>query len=234
MKITHLLNRLSWKTTLLLAGTILMLTGFVLAQYALVQPTQTGTKALKPEPIPTSHPVYPHDPPVIDRLEPWYGKPGDTVRLRGVHFGEQQWASNLKIGSVSVPASSIEAWSDTAIDFKLPSNVKAGAVNLTVNSSYAHGPPLSIYYNSLDPYLSLTPTAAGYRLSLENAPVSTLHLTFAGQDPALIYDIKDHSSILMETVTLPILVNAILVDSEHSPLPLYLDALSQTLMNSSP
>jgi hypothetical protein len=70
--------------------------------------------------------------PQITAINPQSGQPGTAITITGSGFGAQQGSSTLTLNGVSeavVPAS----WSDTQIQFNVPTGASTGNVVVTVN-----------------------------------------------------------------------------------------------------
>lgn len=66
--------------------------------------------------------------PVIERLDPPIGSPGDLVIIRGKHFGNMQGSGYVEFAGSKLTASSYIAWTDKEIKVILPANVSDGLV----------------------------------------------------------------------------------------------------------
>ena len=102
------------------------------------QTTENRSSAAGVEPSPVVPPVnYPVGAPKIDRVNTFFGKPGDTVVLLGANFGDYQWDSHVYVGSVEAPHDSIVRWSNTVLEIKIPDSARTGKVWVTVNGKQA-------------------------------------------------------------------------------------------------
>jgi hypothetical protein len=146
---------ISWSQTGIITLTLFLIGAGLLAQTALQTPVSTSSKAtiLHPTPTPITPATYPNQAPVIDRLEPWFGKPGDTVRLRGSAFGQEPWNSQIFLNGITL---NVKAWSDSAIDIILPhtnsglltfSRGDGTAVSLSLNISSGPNDPIIDFQN---------------------------------------------------------------------------------------
>ena len=66
--------------------------------------------------------------PVIERLDPPIGSPGDLVIIKGKHFGNMQGSGYVEFAGSKLTASSYIAWTDKEIKVILPANVSDGLV----------------------------------------------------------------------------------------------------------
>lgn len=225
MSVFKTIDRISWRSIGFLSLTCLALTGWLVFQTSVSTPTRSTSQANVPTP-PTAGPtpLIPLKPPIIDSLEYFYAKPGDAVRLRGQHFGSVSPTNTLSINSIPL---SIIRWTDTQIDFTVPTQASSGPITLTVNGYSTLSPILSIYTDPLlDPQLQLDHNSTGYSLILLRAPKGA-HLTMGTLGT---YPIVSSPQVLL-TASTPILVNhATLIDTQGNLLPLYIDVPSQTLM----
>lgn len=104
-----------------------------------VQLAQTNTEnrssASNSNPVPsvTPPPSYPPNPPHIDRVSMFFGKPGDTVVILGSNFGDYQWGSHVYVGNVEATADSIVRWSNSVLEVKIPQGARTGKVWVVVN-----------------------------------------------------------------------------------------------------
>ena len=91
-----------------------------------------------------------------------------VVTVTGINFGSSRGSSTIRIGSVVIPSSSFDSWSNTQIKFRVPTNMRSG--NLTVRT--AKGTSNAILLEILSPYLaSVSPSRVkvGDRLTLTGA-----------------------------------------------------------------
>lgn len=80
--------------------------------------------------------------PVLEKLEPTMGHGGSLVRLWGRNFGEGPMRSRLVVGRHIVPPSDIKSWSDTLIEFFVPTDAGSGPLTLTT----AHGTTRGLFW----------------------------------------------------------------------------------------
>lgn len=102
---------------------------------------------LEPAPIIPS-PSYPANPPAIDRVTSFFGKPGDTVVLIGTNFGDYQWASKVYVGAVEAPKEAIVRWSPSILEVKIPEGARSGKVWVNVNGRQANWNGNLLLYDS--------------------------------------------------------------------------------------
>lgn len=224
MSLVNTIDRLSWKTIGFAALSFIAVTGWLIGQTTLAQPTRSTSQATAPTPIIT--PLLPSAPPIIDSMEYFYAKPGDTVRLRGRYFGSASPNHTLYINTL--PITSIGQWTDSFIDFTVPGLASSGPITLTVAGSSTTGPILTIYTNPrTDPQLQLDQIPTGYTLTLHRAPRGS-HLDLGALGT---FSINADPQILLTTPAPIVVVNATLTDAEGILLPLYIDVLSQSLMH---
>lgn len=86
---------------------------------------------------PTPQPNYPSEPPRIERVSTFFGKPGDSVILLGANFGDYQWGSRVTIGGASLSSKQIVRWSDTIIEAQIPEEAVSGVTEIEVNEQVA-------------------------------------------------------------------------------------------------
>jgi hypothetical protein len=147
-----ILTNISWSQTGIITLTLFLIGAGLLAQTALQTPVSTSSKAtiIYPSPTPMTPATYPNQALVIDRLEPWFGKPGDTVRLRGSGFGQEPWNSQIFLNGTAI---NVKAWSNSAIDITLP-HTTSGLLTFSRGDGSAASLPLSVFSGSNDPMLS--------------------------------------------------------------------------------
>ena len=103
--------------------------------------------------------------PQITSVSPRQVLYNQVVTVTGINFGSSRGSSTVRIGSVAVPSSSLDSWSNTRIRFRVPTNMRSG--NLTVRTS--KGTSNAILLEILSPYLaSVSPNRVkpGDRLTL--------------------------------------------------------------------
>lgn len=88
---------------------------------------------------PSAQPLHVTTTPSTLALSPKAANPGDRVSLTGTGFGAAKGSQNLNIEGIAVGASDIKSWSDTQIDFILPTREwtvnQEVRVGVTVNDS---------------------------------------------------------------------------------------------------
>jgi len=82
--------------------------------------------------------------PVIYSLSSYSVDYGDTVTITGEGLGASQGESTLSIGNRTVPASDILSWSDTEIQFRMPSNILPGRLRVTVSGMLSNSKRIEI------------------------------------------------------------------------------------------
>ena len=90
------------------------------------------------------------------------------VTVTGINFGSSRGSSTVRIGSVVIPSSRLDSWSNTIIKFRVPTNMRSG--NVTVRTS--KGTSNAILLEIISPYLaSVSPSRVklGDRLTLIGA-----------------------------------------------------------------
>lgn len=125
---------LSWKRIIAFNILLLLVLVVPLSVRLAQEDTETRSSAaeeLKPSPEPP--PNYPVEPPRVDRVSLFYGKPGDTIVLLGDNFGDYQWESNVYIGNLPVADNNIVRWGDNAVDVEIPLEASTGKVSIYVN-----------------------------------------------------------------------------------------------------
>ena len=91
-----------------------------------------------------------------------------VVTVTGINFGSSRGSSTVRIGSVVIPSSWLDSWSNTRIRFRVPTNMRSG--NVTVRTS--KGTSNAILLDIISPYLaSVSPSRVkpGDRLTLTGA-----------------------------------------------------------------
>ncbi len=100
--------------------------------------------------IPSATPVpnYPTQPPTIERVTLFYGKPGDTIVLLGKHFGDYPWdRSRIFIGNQIVSKKNIIRWHDKVVEVEIPEGVTTGKVWIEINGQKSVWPGTLLIYN---------------------------------------------------------------------------------------
>ncbi len=89
-------------------------------------------------PSPTPVPNYPNQPPKIERVSLFYGKPGDTVVIWGKNFGDYKWEkSKIYVGNREVGDKQVVRWSDKVIEAEIPEDAQTGKVWVRINNKQA-------------------------------------------------------------------------------------------------
>lgn len=63
---------------------------------------------------------YPSEPPQINHVTKFYGRPGDSILIYGKNFGDAQKESFVKIGDTPITKENILYWSNEEIEVSLP------------------------------------------------------------------------------------------------------------------
>ncbi len=131
--------------------------------------------------------------PEIVSLTPLEGKPGDTVTILGLNFGDDQGLSRVEFGGISATEGDIVSWSDSKIEVNVPHMGLSGPVRVVVGNrssappdgedvkEFTVVPGKSIYVNARDgsdhgdgseanPYRTIT-----YALS-KSGPSDTIYI----------------------------------------------------------
>ena len=106
--------------------------------------------------------------PQISSVSPRQVLYSQVVTVTGINFGSSRGSSTVRVGSVVIPSSSLDGWSNTRIRFRVPTNIPSG--NVTVRTS--KGTSNAIRLEILSPYLaSVSPSSvkSGDRLTLTGA-----------------------------------------------------------------
>ncbi|MYC70223.1 MAG: S8 family serine peptidase [Gemmatimonadetes bacterium] len=106
--------------------------------------------------------------PYITSVSPRTVLYNQDVTVTGINFGSSRGSSTIRIGSVVIPASWLDSWSNTRIRFRVPTNMRSG--NVTVRTS--KGTSNAISLEIISPYLgSVSPSRVkiGDRLTLTGA-----------------------------------------------------------------
>lgn len=136
--------------------------------------------------IPSATPIpnYPKQPPTIDRVTLFYGKPGDTVVILGKNFGAYPWnKSKLYVGNVGVSKQNIIKWSDKIIEASIPEGAVTGKVWLRINGRTAVWPGTLLIYNPNSGQIGLSKQGSTGLLWLQGASRvkrGTIELGFTG------------------------------------------------------
>lgn len=126
---------------------------------------RSGAAAEIAAPSVTPPPNYPAEPPKLERVTMFFGKPGDTVVLLGNNFGDYQWGSSVYVGNAVAGTDNIVRWSNSVIEVKIPDSARSGKVWITVNGvQSAWNGTLLIYDGSAS-----SPKVALERLSANEA-----------------------------------------------------------------
>ena len=106
--------------------------------------------------------------PQITSVSPRQVLYNQVVTVTGINFGSSRGSSTVRIGSVVIPSSWLDSWSNTIIRFRVPTNMRSG--NLVVRTS--KGMSNAILLEIISPYLaSVSPVSVkpGDRLTLTGA-----------------------------------------------------------------
>ena len=106
--------------------------------------------------------------PQITSVSPRQVLYNQVVTVTGINFGSSRGSSTVRIGSVVIPSSWLDSWSNTIIRFRVPTNMRSG--NLVVRTS--KGTSNAILLEIISPYLgSVSPSRVkpGDRLTLTGA-----------------------------------------------------------------
>ena len=106
--------------------------------------------------------------PQITSVSPRRVQYNQVVTVTGINFGSSRGSSTVRIGSVVIPSSWLDSWSNTIIRFRVPTNMRSG--NVTVRTS--KGTSNAILLEIISPYLgSVSPSRVkpGDRLTLTGA-----------------------------------------------------------------
>ena len=106
--------------------------------------------------------------PQISSISPRTVLYNQVVTVTGINFGSSRGSSTVRIGSVVLPSSWLDSWSNTIIKFRVPTNMRSG--NVTVRTS--KGTSNAILLEIISPYLgSVSPSRVklGDRLTLIGA-----------------------------------------------------------------
>ncbi|MEK7495322.1 MAG: IPT/TIG domain-containing protein [Patescibacteria group bacterium] len=96
-----------------------------------ISPTKTIVSSLT---IPI---IYPTEPPQIDRVSLFFGKPGDTVVISGNNFGDEQGVSKVYVGNTDASTDSVVRWTNSILEVKIPSQAQTGKVWVIINDKQA-------------------------------------------------------------------------------------------------
>ena len=141
--------------------------------------------------------------PWVRSISPQTGRTNTVVTVSGENFGSSRGSSSVRIGSVSISASSFTSWSSGAIRFRIPLNTPPG--NLTVRTS--EGTSNAIRLEITSPYLTrISPTQVktGDRLTLTGGNFGTRrgtgYVSFSSniRAPAADYVSWSNSRIVVE------------------------------------
>lgn len=137
---TRIHRVLSWKRIMAM-NLVLFLVLAVPISVRLAQESQENrSSAAEDDTIitqPTPPPNYPTQPPVIERVQMFYGKAGDTVVVMGKNFGAYPWESSVYVGNAPAGKPDIVRWSDSIIEVNIPQAARTGKVWVTINGSRA-------------------------------------------------------------------------------------------------
>lgn len=165
---------LTWRWVIAVNVIILIVLGLILSLRLLNVNTEIRSKAASvvPTPTPYSPPDYPGAPPVIDRVTPFYGKPGDAIVIQGTNFGSHPWESKLYVGGVEVAHADITNWTDSEVTVNIPTQAQSGAVWISVNGKQSTwNGSLSVSDGIHAAQVALTqPTATSMRITVSQIP----------------------------------------------------------------
>ncbi len=76
---------------------------------------------------------YPEYPPKIEHITKFYGKPGDSILILGLNFGQVRKESIVLFNNKPVLKDDIKYWSDNEVEVSLPSKLGIYTVSISVN-----------------------------------------------------------------------------------------------------
>jgi len=126
------INQLSYPAVFFIASFLTLIAVLPLWLYISRQQTQLVSKAAQktiPAPILKTKLIngpVPVNAPVITRVYPWIGKPGDTIVIEGMNFGVYPKNRRLAIGGQVTADALISSWTDTRIEAVIPDNAHQG------------------------------------------------------------------------------------------------------------
>lgn len=112
--------------------------------------------------------------PVIAKINPPIGSPGDILVVNGSGFGKEKKASFVEIGGSRLTTSSYLSWTDTEIKVELPSNIQDGLV--FVETRYGRSEPV-IFANK------------------ENIPVAITQMAVQSSVPSITHQSHEKISV---------------------------------------
>ena len=77
--------------------------------------------------------------PVIEKIDPAVGIPGDVLRIYGKNFGDQRNSSFVEIGGSRQTSSSYTEWTDNLIRVILPADIQDGLVFVQTKDGRSEG-----------------------------------------------------------------------------------------------
>ena len=73
-------------------------------------------------------------PPIVEKIDPQIGEPGEVMVISGKFFGERNEKSEVRIAGVPIHSSDYLEWSDARIRFELPEEVRSGIIYVVTGS----------------------------------------------------------------------------------------------------
>ena len=151
----------------------------------IISPTKTIASTLT---IPI---VYPTDPPQIDRVSLFFGKPGDTVVIAGNNFGDEQGASKIYVGNTDASTDSVVRWTNSILEVKIPSQAQTGKVWVIINDKQATWDGYLLISSGVNTaqigFESITSKEARlFVFSAADLKKGVVELSYAGQPPILV------------------------------------------------
>lgn len=132
MSFFNTFDRISFVKIFSIAIFLSLLFGLPLTVLLVKQQTRINSRAYeKPEVMvadkPSPGPI-PVQPPILGRVFPWVGKPGDIIWIQGKNFGNNPAVKSLKIGGIKVLEADIAGWEDDQIQAIIPQEAQQGGV----------------------------------------------------------------------------------------------------------
>ncbi len=216
MKWLEKINQLSLPTVLFIASSLTVVSVLPLWLYASTQATRTSTRAVgtlntptPTQPAPTEGPI-PTQAPVISRVYPWVGKPGDSIVIEGTHFGTYPHNRRLAIGDVLLPDTHVTSWSDTQIEAIIPQQPKqGGTVQLRIDT-YPVTESLPLTFFDASARLKLRKNDRVIRLEGAKEPLQATLWTSSGKrevpiplqsDQTPVFTLAENEAILSVLIT---------------------------------
>ena len=129
-----------------------LLVGIMITIPVVVLMVQTETKIFSradfvpPTPKPLRTGPVPTEEAKIEAVDPFLGKEGDIIVIRGVHFGYYPKGAYAQIGTLKIPENHLVSWEDNKISLYLPTAASSDKVSINNGRNFVTYPRILTVY----------------------------------------------------------------------------------------